>query len=207
MLVGVTHPSHAATFPTQPRPALPPWTAPVALGGLFAAAGGWLWLVRTVALGELIRPVSPDLFAAAVFVGVLVGLLLVVRIGTSQAHAATSLPRRRWDAIAGALVLPLLMASACLRLGVQAAAFTGVAPGPPVMIGFTVTGTGVSHGSHYLRVRLDDAGREFSVPVRTATWTEAQAGDVITLPVQTGRFGIQRAMVADQAKLASPPRR
>jgi hypothetical protein len=205
MLAGMTQPSHSATLPDQQRPALPPWTAALAVGGLFAAAGAWLWLVRTFAPGELIRPVSPDLFAAAVFVGVLAGSLLIVSMVTSRARAVTLSPTRRWDAVAGALVLPLLLASACLRLGVQGAAFVGVAPDPPVMVGFTITGTGVSHGNHYLRVRLDNAGREFSVPVQTATWTEAQAGDVITLPVQTGRFGIQRAMLADQAIIASPP--
>lgn len=51
---------------------------------LFAVVTGvpvsGLWLIPALAPGELIAPVSPDLFAAAVCVGVLGGLLLTARV-------------------------------------------------------------------------------------------------------------------------------
>jgi hypothetical protein len=79
-------------------------------------------------------------------------------------------------------------------VSVQAVAFIGTTP-RSTATKFTIDGFRTSHGNHALRVRLGDAGREFSVRVPNALYNSAQQGDSITLPVETGRFGIQRAMV------------
>lgn len=165
------------------------------IGGLFAIAALLLWISRTLLPGELISPVGPNLFAAAVFVGVFCGLLLAARIIAVQARSTVSRPGGGLDAIVGALILPTLACTACLRMVVQVGAFTGVAP-KITLVQFTIDGFRTSHGTHFLRVRLGEGEREFSVPVRAVLYDAAQQGDTITLPVQTGRYGVQRAMVA-----------
>ncbi|WP_156363631.1 hypothetical protein [Sphingomonas sp. Leaf357] len=169
--------------------------ATLLVGGVFAQAALWLWISRTLLPGELISPVSPNLFAAAVFVGVFCSLLLAARIMTVQTRSTGDRRGRKLDAIVGALVLPTLASTACLRMVVQAGAFIGVTPQvSPAR--FAIESFRKNHGTHLLRVRLGDGGREFSVPVRTMLYDAAQPGDTITLPVETGRYGVQRAMVA-----------
>jgi hypothetical protein len=169
--------------------------ATLLVGGLFALAALWLWVSRTLLPGELISPVSPKLFAATVFVGVFCSLLLAARIMTVRARSNVNRPGRRLDVVGGALILPVLASTACLRMVVQAGAFVGVTPQiTPAQ--FTVDGFRKNHSTHLLRVRLGEGGREFSVPVRTALYDAAQLGDTITLPVETGRYGVQRAMIA-----------
>src|SRR6187402_1369158 len=59
-----------------------PVAATLIVGGLFTLAALWLWINRTLLPGELISPISPNLFAAAAFVGVFSSLLLAARIMT-----------------------------------------------------------------------------------------------------------------------------
>ena len=172
-----------------------PAVATLLIGGVFALAGVWLWISRSLLPGELINPVSPNLFAAAVSAGVFCSLLLAARIMTVQARSNVDRPGRRLDAVVGALILPTLAFTACLRMVVQAGAFIGVTP-QVAPAQFTIDGFHKNHGTHLLRVRLGEGGREFSVPVRTALYDAAQQGDTIVLPVETGRYGVQRAMVA-----------
>ena len=168
--------------------------ATLLVGGLFALAVLWLWGSRTLLPGELISPVSPNLFAAAVFVGVFCSLLLAARILTIRTRSNVDRPGRRLDAVVGALILPTLASTACLRVVVQAGAFVGVTRQiTPAQ--FTVDGFRKNHSTHLLRVRLGEGGREFSVPVRSALYDAARQGDTITLPVETGRYGVQRAMI------------
>ena len=178
-----------------PRKSAGPAAVPLMIGGLFVLAALWLRISRALLPGELISPISPNMFAAAVFVGVFCSILLVARIMTVRARSSVDRPSRRLNAIVGALILPTLASTACLRTAVQAGAFIGVTP-QVIPAQFTINGFRKSHGTHLLRVRLGEGGREFSVPVRTVLYDAAQEGDTITLPVETGRYGVQRAMVA-----------
>lgn len=55
-----------------------------------------------------------------------------------------------------------------------------------------------SHNVDYyrLRLRLGPNGRTFNDRVNRAVYEAARDGDTVALPVETGRFGLQRAMVA-----------
>ena len=183
------------TLADAPSKKASPTGATLLIGSLFALAALWLWVSRTLLPGELISPVSPNLFAAAVFVGVFCSLLLAARILTVRARSNVDRSGRRLDAVVGALILPTLASTACLRMVVQAGAFVGVTP-QITLAQFTVDGIRKNHSTHLLRVRLGEGGREFSVPVRTTIYDAAQQGDTITLPVETGRYGVQRAMTA-----------
>lgn len=169
-------------------------TVSLVLGAVIGLLLAGFWLLSVLAPGELIRPVGPDLFAAAVFVGVFAGTLLAARLMTVRAAASDGRRGNRVDAIGGALILPLLVSTACLRVGVQIVAFIGTTPSN-TPANFTIDGFRTSHGAHYLRVRLGENGRVFSVHVPGDLYSSAQRGDTVTLPVETGRFGIQRAMV------------
>ena len=81
-----------------------PAAATLIVGGLVAIAALWLWISRALLPGELISPVSPNLFAAAVFVGVSCGVLLAARMLTVQAGSDGDRSSRRLDAIVGALI-------------------------------------------------------------------------------------------------------
>ena len=74
-------------------------------------------------------------------------------------------------------------------------AFAGLSPAS-FPVEFTVVGTEASERSHgqWVRVRYGPAGRVFSLHVPTAVHDAARKGDRVTLPVQTGRRGIQRMM-------------
>ena len=81
----------------------------------------------------------------------------------------------------------------------QVAGFAGLHPAA-TMLPFTVVGSmhHRSHSNDYYRLRLQygDHGRTFSDLVDEATYEAAHDGDTVQLPVETGRFGLQRAMIA-----------
>lgn len=120
---------------------------------------------------------------------------------TIRGSSAIGRRGNRVDAIVGALILPSLLSTACLRVGVQAVAFVGTtARDTPASFG--IEGFRSNRGTHYLRVRLDEYGRVFSVHVPSVVYDAAQPGDTLTLPVETGRFDIQRAMVGADVTMA-----
>jgi hypothetical protein len=71
-------------------------TGLLAFGGLSTVGVLAVWLVFELAQGELVRPVNPDLFAIAVFFGVLFGLLLAARTMTMPVSLADRRPAEKW---------------------------------------------------------------------------------------------------------------
>jgi hypothetical protein len=165
-------------------------------------------VVESVATGELIQPTPPIIWAAVVVLTAGLTLLYVARRLTRWGVSAFDGRRSRggWlDALVAAPLALLLTISAAARLAVQIVGFGGLDL-PAAPLPFTVVGTthDRSHNTDYYRLRLrhGEDGRTFSDRVGRAVYEAAQDGDTVILPVETGRFGLQRAMVATPLAVA-----
>lgn len=177
-------------------------TAAVAL--VIAAAASLLslrQLIYWVAPGELVWPISADMWALVVFVFAFLVIIAVGRViarGGVGAGAKRGGRRGTIDALTGGPIVLLLGLSAAARLAVQLAGFAFLHP-TALPVPFTVVATthSRSHAQdyYYLRLRYGAAGRVFSDRVDQPVYAAARDGDSVILPVETGRFGVQRAMV------------
>jgi multidrug transporter EmrE-like cation transporter len=98
--------------------------------------------------------------------------------------------------------LPLMSLYIATRLGrsaFEAAAFTGVTPAQMTVIA-PVVGMSSGRSGPHAAVKIDPASRELNVSVTYALYAQLDAyrypgRDCLNLPVQTGRFGIRRAVI------------
>ena len=133
--------------------------------------------------------------AATLVLSAVAYLRRVMRAGSSSGFGRTS----NIDALIGVPLVVLIALSATARFAVQLVGFGYLNPAP-VFEPFTVVSTthDRSHNVDYYRLRLHMVpdGRTFSDRVSREVYEAAQDGDTVALPVETGRFGLQRAMVA-----------
>lgn len=154
--------------------------------------------------GELISPIPPDVYAAAIFVATFV-ILLSVAYAIARGNSATpfrsapSAASRVQTLVIGSI---LLVSALCYvaRALTQVVAFAGLHP-TAVPVLFDVVDTdwysGKSSTNRYylLRVRYGPAGRTFDDEVSKAVYDAARQGDTVPILVETGRFGLMRAMI------------
>lgn len=180
--------------------------------GFVAAVAVSIWAAMQaiwwIAPGELIWPISPDVDAAAVFVGVLILVLAAARVFANRSICATDgrARRGRLDALLGGPVLLYMAMAGMTQIAVQVVGFAGLRP-TKVAVPFAVVGIDEkrtrSGSRHYLlRLRYGAYGRVFDDPVPQTVHDAAAVGDTVMRPVETGRFGLQRAMVATPLAVA-----
>jgi hypothetical protein len=152
---------------------------------------------------ELIAPIGPDIQAMAIFVGTFAGTCLIGAIAMRALDGARGGENRATrrglvDAVAAAGLL-IVAATWCARSLVECYAFAG---GPITTFPATfdvVGGENLGRGNRAVRVRFGASGRILSVPSTWAAYDAARPGETVTLPVETGRRGIQRAMLPARA--------
>lgn len=154
--------------------------------------------------GELVFPVPPDVYAAAIFVATFIIVLLV---GCIFARGRSTTPSRSTQSVGsgvlGLVSAAILIVSAlcCLaRTLTQVVGFSGLHPAA-VPAPFDVVDTDwYSRKSsvrryYLLRLRYGPAGRTFDDEMSKAVYDAARQGDTVPIPVETGRFGLTRAMI------------
>lgn len=154
--------------------------------------------------GELVFPVSPDVYAAAIFLATFVFILSVgyaIAGGRSASpfRSAPSLGSRVQGLVIGSILL--VSALCCVaRASTQIVGFVGLHPAA-VPASFEVvdtdwyTGKSSSVRRYLLRVRYGPGGRTFDDEVPKAVYDVVRPGDTVPIPVETGRFGLMRAMI------------
>lgn len=152
----------------------------------------------TLAPGYLVQPISPNLVAITVFGGVLAALALAYR-WVRRLMVGGALPNARQivTVAAGLWLIGYQLPMGLMRAGVQMAAFTGVAPASRAMP-LEVIGSRydwwAKRGGFWIDARLPDTGNVVSLPVSEAAYDATRPGSRVTLPVQTGRYGIRRIL-------------
>lgn len=154
--------------------------------------------------GELVSPIPPDAYAAAIFVATFV---IILNVGYAIARDSSATPFRSASSagtrVQGLVIGSIFFVSALcflVRTLTQVVGFAGLHPAA-VPLSFNVVNTdwysGKSSTNRYylLRVRYGPAGRTFDDEVSKAVYDAARQGDTVSIPVETGRFGLMRAMI------------
>ena len=206
LISGVMDPAIELAPTSGIRASIPSIVTGTVLWGSFTVVALSIYNVATrVTTGELVRPIPSALWMTVVVATLGFSVLAYLRNGRRAGSGSVSGRTSNIDALVGAPLVMLIALSATARFMVQLVGFGYLNPAPMVER-FTIVATthDRSHNVDYyrLRLRLGLDGRTFSDRVTRAVYEAAQDGDTATLPVETGRFGLRRAMVTTPLTLS-----
>lgn len=208
----------AVTFDDEPGTA--PLFSALAVRLVYCAialVGIGVLYARITHRAELLRPIDPDLEAAAIGLGVFAGILLdaVILAGRAQG-VALARPMAAWRLLLTLAAVPAIAAMGATygaRRIVEQRAFDGL-PVETVPQSFTITARHSGRSGHSLSVSGGAGERSIDLGVGSDVYYAAHVGDHVTLPVQTGRGGVQRMfpralrpgdLLAADGSTAGPP--
>lgn len=177
----------------------PFFSLPTILGAYVLVGGVLFGLVTLAAMHRtvLIQPIDPNFHALMIGLGVFVGVLLAVFTAAGRLAGIGG----RQSALTAVTIVPLMIIAMCGFAGSYAAervvewrAFHGVTP-RTVDRDFSVIS--VRSGKSGPSLRLQPTGSDFTIGLGCtwAVYRKVSVGDHLTLPVEIGRYGVERTQM------------